>query len=424
MEKEYSGSLPDYDEPMKTATPATARAINDRLALDLLIERGPLTAPQLRDLTGLSRPTVADLVERLGAAGLVESVGEAEQARRGPNARLYRLVAERAHVVGVDLRRTGFTAALADLSGRTATTVTRRFDPAGGAPDLVAMLTEAVAQTEVVAQADTLAEPELTEALALAQTEVVVQADALAQPEPTEASAQTEVVAQVDTLAKADAVARKAAPGRPRRPHLVVIGAPGLVRPSTGESAGANGVPGWRPHLRGELEQALGVRVLLENEVNLAAVAEHRLGAAAGRADFVLLWLDEGVGGAVVLDHRLRRGSSGGAGELGWLEVGGAGFCDLVGPDVRDSLAPDELADRIAKGAFAAVSVLDPGLVVLGGSAGRAAGEPLAALVARRLAAMSPIQTEVRASTVEGDAVLRGAVLTALDLARDEVFGG
>jgi len=350
---------------MKTATPATARAINDRLALDLLIERGPLTAPQLRDLTGLSRPTVADLVERLSAAGLVEPVDEAEQtrrgpsAKRGPNAKVYRLIAERAHVVGVDLRRTGFTAAVADLSGRTVGEASRRFDPAAGEPDLLKTLTDAVTQ---------------------------------------------------------------AAGGR--RPALVVIGAPGLVRPHTGELAGADTVPGWRADLPGELEEALGVRVMLENEVNLAAVAEHRLGVAVGRADFVVLWLDEGVGGAVVLDGRLRRGSSGGAGELGWLRIEGRGFCDSVAPEVRDAITPEELAERIASGAFAAVTVLDPGLIVLGGSVGRDGGEALAALVEERLAAKSPIVTEVRASTVEGNAVLQGAVLTALDLARDEVFGG
>lgn len=47
------------------ASPSTARAINDRLALRLLQQDGPLTATQLKTLTGLSRPTVADLVERL-----------------------------------------------------------------------------------------------------------------------------------------------------------------------------------------------------------------------------------------------------------------------------------------------------------------------------------------------------------------------
>ncbi|NEA22489.1 ROK family transcriptional regulator, partial [Actinomadura bangladeshensis] len=40
-----------------------------------------------------------------------------------------------------------------------------------------------------------------------------------------------------------------------------------------------------------------------------------------------------------------------------------------------------------------------------------------------RLAALGPAPTDVRASRVEGDAVLRGAVLTALDHARDAVFG-
>jgi predicted NBD/HSP70 family sugar kinase len=77
----------------------------------------------------------------------------------------------------------------------------------------------------------------------------------------------------------------------------------------------------------------------------------------------------------------------------------------------------------MAKGAFAFVTLLDPGLVVLGGEAGQAGGDELAAEVAARLRELSPAPTEVRASTVEGNAVLQGAVLTALDRARDHVFG-
>jgi predicted NBD/HSP70 family sugar kinase len=345
---------------MKTATPATARAINDRLALELLLEHGPLTAPQLRDLTGLSRPTVADLVERLRAAGLVESVGESGEDRRGPNARLYRLIAERAHVAGVDLRRTGLDVTVADLVGRTVGTATRRFGTAAAGEDV-----------------------DLAETLAAA-------------------------VAQ-------------AAGGRAL--HVVVLGSPGLFRPDTGDLVGENEVPGWRPDLRGELRRLLGTRVLLENEVNLAAIAEHRLGAAAGRDDFVMLWLDEGVGGAVVLGGRLRRGASGGAGEVGRLELAGVPFCDLLDPAAREGLAPEELAARVADGAFAVITVLDPGLVVLGGGVGRAGGEQLAVRVGAHANAKSPTRTEFRPSTVEGNAVLQGAVLTALDLARDAVFG-
>ncbi|WP_146057346.1 helix-turn-helix domain-containing protein, partial [Streptomyces sp. SM12] len=96
----------------RTATPRTARAINDRIALELLAERGPLTATQLKDATGLSRPSVADLVGRLQDDGLVAVVGESGSARRGPNARLYGLVADRAHVAALDVRLDSATVAV------------------------------------------------------------------------------------------------------------------------------------------------------------------------------------------------------------------------------------------------------------------------------------------------------------------------
>ncbi|MBK3636666.1 winged helix-turn-helix transcriptional regulator, partial [Streptomyces sp. MBT97] len=100
------------------ASPSTARAINDRLALRLLQQQGPLTAGQLKQLTGLSRPTVADLVERLAAAGLIEVVGEAGEQRRGPNARLYGIVADRAHLAALDVRTEGVAVLVSDLVGR------------------------------------------------------------------------------------------------------------------------------------------------------------------------------------------------------------------------------------------------------------------------------------------------------------------
>jgi predicted NBD/HSP70 family sugar kinase len=339
--------------PVKTATPALARAINDRLALDLMLEHGPLTAPQLRTLTGLSRPTVSDLVERLAAEGLIEVTGESGGDRRGPKARLYGLVAGRAHVAGVDMRRTALHVEVADITGKRVGSATRAI-PSRPLAELVA---EAVTE---------------------------------------------------------------AAGGRALQ--TVVIGAPGLVDPRTGVGSDAceGLVPGWRPDLRQAVEALVGVRVVLENEVNLASIAEHRAGAAVGHDDFALLWLDDGVGAGVVLGGRLRRGASGGAGEVGLLEMDGQTFCDLMETAGSESGA---LADRIVKGVFALVAVLDPGLVVLGGGIGRAGGEGLAALVAERLSALSPAPAEIRASTVEGNAILRGAVLTALELARDEIYG-
>ncbi|MBB6554608.1 ROK family transcriptional regulator [Nonomuraea rubra] len=338
---------------MKTATPAMARAINDRLALDLLLERGPLSAPQLRELTGLSRPTVSDLIERLTQSGLIEVTGESGEDRRGPNARVYGLVAGRAHVAGVDLRRETISVVIADITGR-----------------VVARTSRAVTGDLVDLVAGTLAE------------------------------------------AAGDRVIDN-----------VVVGAPGLVTPRDGELVTANDVPGWRAGLVTAWRERLGSPLVLENEVNLAAIAELRTGAAQGAEDFVLMWVGDGVGAAVVLGGRLRRGASGGAGEVGFLQVDGTAFCSLVTESVARGLDRAEFAARIAQGAFAFVTLLDPGLVVLGGEAGQAGGDELAAEVAARLRELAPAPTEVRASTVEGNAVLQGAVLTALDLARDHVFG-
>ncbi|MDP4509507.1 ROK family transcriptional regulator [Nonomuraea turcica] len=344
---------------MKTATPAMARAINDRLALDLLLERGPLTAPQLRTLTGLSRPTVSDLIERLMVAGLIEVTGEYGEDRRGPNARLYGLVADRAHVAGVDLRRSAVNVTVADITGEVVGKATRAIDDSASPGTLAALIVDAVT----------------------------------------------------------------AAAGK-RVLETVVIGAPGLVDPRDGELISGEGeVPGWRRGVVGSVRQRLGLPVVLENEVNLAAIAELRKGAARGSEDFVLLWLDDGVGAAVVLGGRLRRGASGGAGEIGFLDISGVPYCDLVEARVLRGLGRSEVVHRIAKGAFAFATLLDPGLVVLGGKTGHEGGDELAALVSERLRELAPAPTEVRASTVEGNAVLQGAVLTALDLTRDRVFG-
>ncbi|MFE0427213.1 MarR family transcriptional regulator, partial [Streptomyces sp. NPDC058953] len=99
------------------ASPSTARAINDRLALGLLQREGPLTAGELKVLTGLSRPTVADLVERLQESGLIRIVGEAGVRRRGPNARVYGIVADRAQLAALDVRTQGVSLVVADRPG-------------------------------------------------------------------------------------------------------------------------------------------------------------------------------------------------------------------------------------------------------------------------------------------------------------------
>ncbi|MDW8808688.1 ROK family transcriptional regulator [Streptomyces scabiei] len=398
------------------ASPSTARAINDRLALRLLQQEGPLTAGQLKQLTGLSRPTVADLVERLAAAGLIGVVGESGEQRRGPNARLYGIVADRAHLAALDVRTEGVTVVVADLLGRE------------------------LARASVPIADDTGTGPAVEQAVAL--------------------------------------VERAAKEAGADRLHTMAIGAPGLIDPATGELRDSSGLPAWHRRLVAALGERLPARVLVENETNLAALAEQRDGAARDRDTFVLLWLGLGTGAAVVLDGHLRRGASGGTGEIGFLPVPGTatlpsatdcegGFHSLAGAAAVVTLAEayglaagavpgephaatlvraaagspsggtpagravhgdtrtpflDALADRVALGAASVVAVLDPGCVVLGGEVGQAGGEELAVRVERRLAAMSPLPTEVRASGLGGAAVLRGALLMAREAAQEEVF--
>ncbi|MER6299049.1 ROK family transcriptional regulator [Kitasatospora sp. NPDC001539] len=388
----------------RTATPSTARAINDRLALNLLLEQGPLTATELRHLTGLSRPTVADLLDRLQRTGLVAVVGERGEQRRGPNARVYALVASRAHIAAFDVRSGGVTLVVADLAGRTLATAEVPVE-GGGAPD--------------TAEA---------------------------------------VVATLRETARGVGVTRL---------HTVAVGAPGLVDPATGRLRSTGKLPRWHAELLAALRDLPDTEVILENEVNLAGRAEYRVGAARDRDTFVLMWLGHSVGAAVILDGRLRRGFSGGTGEICFLPVPGTvglpsadssegGFHSLVGSAAICALARthglpadaagdaaaaeavvraapaagargeaflDELAERIALGAAAVCVVLDPGCVVLGGEIGRAGGAGLAGRVERRLADLSPLHTEVRAGTAGGGAVLAGAVLTAGDAVRRDLFG-
>ncbi|MDX2828816.1 ROK family protein, partial [Streptomyces ipomoeae] len=88
----------------------------------------------------------------------------------------------------------------------------------------------------------------------------------------------------------------------------------------------------------------------------------------------------------------------------------------------RNARFLDALADRLAVGAASVVAILDPGCVVLGGELGQAGGDALAARVQARLAALSPLPTEVRPSALGGAAVLRGALLMARNAAQDELF--
>ncbi|MCW2639195.1 MAG: sugar kinase [Dactylosporangium sp.] len=379
-------------------TPRLLRALNDRAALELLLAKGPLTRAQLGEFTGLSKVTASQLVERLEERGLVTRVGELAGGR-GPNAQMYAVVPATAYVVGVEVGPQHVVAAAADITGKIAGRVDVSI---GDADDPVRVVHAAVVE------------------------------------------------------------AAEAAGAPLSRVRRVVLGTPGLVDPATGEISFAWDLPKWHRGLLGALRADLDRPVVFENDVNLAAIAEQHTGAAVGVSDFVLIWVGRGVGLAVILGGRLHRGTTGAAGEIGYLPVPGApvprdvtrrakgSFQQLIGADavravarehgfkaasgaeaVRAAIAAgtrggpvlDEIARRLALGVAAVGVVLDPALVVLAGDIGQAGAMALAQRVEHEVAAISLASPRVVSTEVASEPVLNGALLTGLDAVREEVFG-
>jgi glucokinase len=102
----------------------------------------------------------------------------------------------------------------------------------------------------------------------------------------------------------------------------VAVGVPGLVLHPSGIVAESPNFSGWNGiPLRRRLERTLRASVAVENDANVAAVGEHRLGAGRGARHLAVLTLGTGVGGGLVLDGRLYRGADGTAAELGHVPV-------------------------------------------------------------------------------------------------------
>jgi len=216
------------------------------------------------------------------------------------------------------------------------------------------------------------------------------------------------------------------------------VGVPGPVPPGSGVLPVAANLPGWAH----DVDVAAGLRrrcgdrpVVVDNDVNVGTLAEHRLGAGRGVDNLIGVFMGTGVGAGVVLDGRLRRGPRGLAGELGhtyvnFRELTGTGvgrgeledyagrrmmetrararhsageetaLVDLVGagrmksstwqtasqmadPVARSIL--DDAADALAAALASAIALVDIELIVLGGGMAGRLGEPFRADLESRL---------------------------------------
>jgi predicted NBD/HSP70 family sugar kinase len=393
----------------KPGTPSLLRELNDRAALELLLAEGPLTRAQLSERTGVSKVTVSQMLARLEERALVMIAGE-QAGGRGPNAALYSVIPSSAYVAGLYVDFDLVSVAIADVAGNQVAEVS--MDP-HGADDPVAIVREAIG--EACANAGISSE----------------------------------------TLS------------------AVVIGSPGVLDPRTGAPRLAVNLPTWQEGVLDGLREVLHTPVLIENDVNLAAMAERAGGTAAGLDDFAFVWLGTGLGLASVIGGQVRKGIGGAAGEIGWMPVHGAplpvgnehpgkaglqalagglavqalaaqhGFgggtpADAVAAAAADATAPaggngspgsagaaflDDLAQRVSIGVAAVCVVLDPGLVVLGGPVGKAGGSALATRVAAEVSRICLARPAVAATTAADEPVLRGALQAALAQARAGLLG-
>ncbi|MDT7658037.1 MAG: hypothetical protein QOF38_2752 [Pseudonocardiales bacterium] len=377
------------------------RELNDRAAIDVLLREGPLTRSELESAIGLSKPATAQLLTRLEQDDVVGKAG-LRSGGRGPRAQRWAVRGGLAHVAAVDLTPHLADFVVADVAG----TVLAEYQvtlPVHEGADVVGTFGEALSH---VAAAAGLGLSELAN---------------------------------------------------------VVIGAQGAFDPRTGLLSSAPHIPGWLGFdVPARLSEKLGVEVTIENDVNLVAVEEMTEGKAVGIDDFVMVWLSEGVGGAVVIGRRLLRGTTGGGGEIDWMRVpdpasvdtgdrwppAGARFGNLVDSPAIVRLAAahglvaatawaavtlarrdgadgflDDLARRVAGGIANLVAIADPQLILLCGDTSRAGGEELAARVAGRLHELVLPRTPVAVASVQGNAVRAGALQSALATARADLFG-
>ncbi|MDW3220867.1 MAG: ROK family protein [Acidimicrobiales bacterium] len=224
------------------------------------------------------------------------------------------------------------------------------------------------------------------------------------------------------------------------RAPAIGVGVPGPVRPGTGVLPVARNLPGWDHDVdvaAGLAERCEGRRVVVDNDVNVGTLAEARIGAGAGVADLLGVFMGTGVGAGLVLDGRLRQGPRGVAGELGHAYVAfrdlhdaavGRGeledyagrrmmeararahhdageataLVELVGDgrmksstwakalEAEDPVAArlvDDATEAMAAALASAVALVDVELIVLGGGMAERLGEPFRADLEARVAA-------------------------------------
>jgi predicted NBD/HSP70 family sugar kinase len=393
---EFPGvSAPAAQVNGQAARPQLIRALNEQLLLSHIRQVGPCSRADLARISGLSKPTVSQALANVERSGLVRIAGQ-RTGVPGRSALLYEIRPDAGFVLGLDIGQNYLRGALADLTGEIRAKHSAR--------------TKASSARGRVA----------------------------------------ELIGLADSLCADAGVARGAI-------TQTVIGSPGVYDPRRGAMALTGGLAGMlsRPAALAGLREAFGPDLVLENDVDAAALAEQARGHGREFSSFAFVWIGTGIGLGLVLDGRLHRGAHGVAGEIAYMPISepqgadeqdarrrgtleAAGSAPAVvraarragmrGPvsalrvfeaaargDERAAAVVAAEARLVAKAISAVVTVVDPALVVLGGGIGQAPG--FAAAVTAELRGLAPVLPEVRVSALGTDAVIDGCLASGAELA-------
>ena len=317
--------------------------------MQAVINEGPISRASVAKQVGLSKQVVSEIMQNLCDEGWVRETGRTK-GHVGRTAVTYEIVQDAGYIYSVDLGGTKMRAAVVDLNCR------------------------------VVAEA----------------------------VEPTDTTGGRQIVTQIGRVCRA--AARQAGVSSDRI-RFAVIGVPGVPDPNDGSVQMAPNIPGIDTFdISESIRQELGCDAVVENDVNLAALGEQWAGCGIDCDNLAFVALGTGIGAGLILNGQLMKGATGAAGELGFMAFGADPFepeslrvgafereagsvairtqyFNLTGetldvPAIFDKAAEGEThakavlqnaARVIARGLATLAALIDPDVIVLGGSIGHRA---------------------------------------------------
>jgi predicted NBD/HSP70 family sugar kinase len=377
--------------------PRISRQFSQRSVMEAIVQGGPISRAAIAKLTGLSKQTISEIVRVLEEEGWVQETGRTS-GHVGRSAVTYELVVDAAHIVAVDLGGTKVRVAITDLAGQIVAEDTAPTDPQGGM-----VLIEKIAPMAFAA-------------------------------------------------AGRGKVAR-------RKLRLAVIGVPGAPDEKGGRVMLAPNIRDFNKlNVLAAFKKAFGFEVMLENDVNLAALGESWQGQGQGIDNLAYVALGTGVGCGLILGGSLVRGAANAAGEMGFLPLGsdpfsleslrvGAyerivathGIVDRYAVVSGQKISVPEIFERAASGEAAAASIIEetaryvacgvasicaianPQMVILGGSIGLR--PEILERVKVFLPQCFPYPVELVAGELGPRAALVGATAIGLSQLHNTLFG-